>query len=201
MKKFPINDPILKKAVKDIELRPIIPANDYFNYLIRSVVYQQLSGKAAATIYGRFSDLFPVGIPTPKKILDMPLSNFRAAGLSGQKSGYIQNIAQFALENNFSDAYLDQMDDHEVVAYLTQIKGVGKWTVEMLLMFAMDRPDVFPLDDFGVSSGIQLIYGLDPKLPKKEMTARLLEISAAWKPHRSMASRDIWAWKDKNRNK
>lgn len=197
--KFPINDPILKKAVKGIELRPLIPQTDYFNYLIRSVVYQQLSGKAAGTIYGRFADLFPKGTPTPDKIIQTPKPQLRAAGLSGQKATYIQNIAEFAKENDFSDTYLDTLTDEDVIAYLTQIKGVGKWTVEMLLMFGMDRPDVFPIDDFGVSSGMQLLYGLDTQLPKKEMRKRLIEISSVWSPHRSLASRYIWAWKDRQK--
>ena len=198
-KKFPIPDPVLQKAVRGIELQPLIPQTDYFNYLIRSVVYQQLSGKAAGTIYGRFADLFPKGTPTPDKIIRTPMEQLRAAGLSGQKSTYIQNIAHFARENDFTDTYLNTLDDHEVIAYLTQIKGVGKWTVEMLLMFAMLRPDVFPIDDFGVSSGIQLMYGLDPKMPKKQMRDRLTEIASAWSPHRSLASRYIWAWKDRQK--
>jgi len=195
-KKFPINDPIFKKAVKGIELAPLIPQSDYFNYLIRSVVFQQLSGKAASTIYGRFADLFPKGTPTPDRIIKTPVPQLRAAGLSGQKATYIQNIAEFARENDFSDTYLNTLEDHDVIAYLTQIKGVGKWTVEMLLMFAMTRPDIFPVDDLGVSGGMQLMYGLDPKTPKKEMHARLHEIAAAWQPHRSLASRYVWAWKD-----
>lgn len=199
MKKFPIKDPFFQKAVKGIELAPLIPDTDYFNYLVRSVVYQQLSGKSAASIYRRFCDLFPNGRPTPKKILELPVSDLRTAGLSGQKASYIRNIAEFAVENDFSAARLDAMTDHEVIAHLTPIKGVGKWTVEMMLIFAMDRPDVFPIDDFGISSGIQLMYGLDPKLPKKELHRHMLEISAAWQPHRSLATRYIWVWKDRQK--
>lgn len=196
MTKLPIKDPIFKKAIKGLELKPLIPQRDYFNYLIRSVAYQQLSGKAAGTIYGRFVDLFPKGTPTPNLILKKSMGELRAVGLSGQKSTYIHNIAQFAKENDFSDEYLDTLEDEEVIKYLTQIKGVGKWTVEMLLIFAMDRPDIFPVDDFGISSGIQLMYGLDPKLSKKELTHKMLEISTAWQPHRSLATRYIWVWKD-----
>ena len=197
MSKLPIKDPIFKKAVKGIELKPFIPQRDYFNYLIRSVAYQQLSGKAAGTIYKRFQDLFPLGTPTPDLILDISTAQLRTVGLSGQKSSYIHHIAQFAKENEFSDEYLNTLTDHEVIQYLTQIKGVGKWTVEMLLIFAMDRPDIFPLDDFGISSGIQLMYGLDTNVSKKEMNTKLLEISSAWQPHRSLATRYIWAWKDR----
>lgn len=196
MNKFPIKDPILKKAIKGILLQPLIPQRDYFNYLIRSVAYQQLSGKAAATIYGRFTELFPQGTPTPNLILKTSIPDLRAVGLSGQKSTYIHNIAQFAKENDFSDAYLDTLTDEEVIKYLTQIKGVGRWTVEMLLIFAMDRPDIFPIDDFGISSGIQLMYELDMQVSKKEMNKRLMEISSEWQPHRSLATRYIWAWKD-----
>lgn len=197
MSRFPITDTHFKKSIKGIDVKPLIPQRDYFNYLIRSVAYQQLSGKAAATIYGRFSDLFPLGKPSAGLILEKSVAELRTIGLSGQKSTYIQHIAAFALKNDFSDTYLDRLSDEEVVKYLTQIKGVGKWTVEMLLIFAMDRPDVFPIDDFGIRSGIQLMYNLDANLPKKEMNRQLLQISETWKPHRSLATRYIWAWKDR----
>lgn len=190
------SDALFNKAIKGIELPELKPESDYFNYLIRSVVYQQLSGKAAATIYGRFTALFPNGKPEAKKIQALDLEVLRSVGLSGQKSRYIKNIAEFSLQHDFSDAFLDGLSDEEVIRYLTQIKGVGQWTVEMLLIFAMQRSDVFPLDDLGIQSGMIKMYNLNPSLAKKELKQRMLEIAENWKPNRSLATRYIWVWKD-----
>lgn len=190
------SDDLFNAAIKDISLPELKPESDYFNYLIRSVVYQQLSGKAAATIYGRFTGLFPKGKPEAKKIQALELEVLRSVGLSGQKSRYIKNIAEFSLEHDFSDTFLNNLSDEDVIRYLTQIKGVGQWTVEMLLIFAMQRKDLFPLDDLGIQSGIIKMYNLDPSLSKKELKQRMLEIAENWKPNRSLATRYIWAWKD-----
>lgn len=190
------SDDLFNAAIKDISLPELKPESDYFNYLIRSVVYQQLSGKAAATIYGRFTALFPKGKPEAKKIQALELEVLRSVGLSGQKSRYIKNIAEFSLEHDFSDTFLNNLSDEDVIRYLTQIKGVGQWTVEMLLIFAMQRKDLFPLDDLGIQSGIIKMYNLDPSLSKKELKQRILEIAENWKPNRSLATRYIWAWKD-----
>lgn len=196
MTTLPFNDPVLSKAVKNIQLPVLIPVSDYYTYLIRSVVYQQLSGKAASTIYGRFEALFPDYFPEAERIISIPLETFRAVGLSAQKSGYIKNIAEFSLTQNMTDEYLNALEDEAVIRHLTQIKGVGRWTVEMLLIFAMQRPDVFPLDDYGIMTGMEKLYSLPSALSLKEKKTRMTEIAEAWKPHRSLATRYIWAWKD-----
>jgi DNA-3-methyladenine glycosylase II len=196
MKMLPFNDPLLSEAVKHIQLPVLSPVRDYYTYLIRSVVYQQLSGKAASTIYGRFEALFPDHFPEAERIISIPPETFRAVGLSAQKSGYIKNIAEFSLTHDMTDEYLDTLDDEAVIRHLTRIKGVGRWTVEMLLIFAMQRPDVFPLDDYGILTGMEKLYSLPSEMPIKEKKIRMREIAESWKPHRSLATRYIWAWKD-----
>ncbi|MCG9910352.1 MAG: hypothetical protein MH137_03545 [Flavobacteriales bacterium] len=196
MKMLPFNDPVLSKAVKNILLPVLSPVSDYYSYLIRSVVYQQLSGKAASTIYGRFEALFPDYFPEAERIISIPLETFRAVGLSAQKSGYIKNIAEFSLTQNMTDEYVNALEDEAVIRHLTQIKGVGRWTVEMLLIFAMQRPDVFPVDDYGIIKGMEKLYSLPSVMTMKEKKTRMTEIAESWKPHRSLATRYIWAWKD-----
>lgn len=193
---LPFEDPILLSAAKSIELPDLEPVSDYFNFLVRSVIYQQLNGKAASVIYGRFCALFPSAAPQAAEIIDKPDETLRSVGLSAQKSAYIRQIARFAMQNDFSDSYLDSLSDEDVIRYLTQIKGVGRWTVEMLLIFGMARPDVFPADDYGILTGMRELYGIDPKLPLKEQKRAMTEISEAWRPNRSLAVRYIWAYKD-----
>jgi DNA-3-methyladenine glycosylase II len=198
---LPFEDPILLSAAKSIELPDLEPVSDYFNYLVRSVVYQQLNGKAASVIYGRFCALFPSAAPQAAEILNAPVEILRSVGLSAQKSAYIRHIAEFAMENDFSDSYLDSLSDEEVIRYLTQIKGVGRWTVEMLLIFGLARPDVFPADDYGILTGMRELYGIDPTLPAGKRKRVMTEISEAWRPNRSLAVRYIWAYKDSEKKK
>ncbi len=198
---LPFTDPVLKRAAHGIDLPVLEPVSDYFNYLVRSVVYQQLNGKAAAVIYGRFIQLFPSESPKPEEILALPAETLRSVGLSSQKTSYIRNIAEFASEHDFSDRHLNSLADEEVIRYLTQIKGVGKWTVEMLLIFAMARPDVFPADDYGVLLGMRELYDIDPLISMKEQKRIMTEKAEAWRPNRSKAVRYIWAWKDSAKKK
>jgi DNA-3-methyladenine glycosylase II len=194
--KFPISDPVLRQAAKDIELSPIDPVSDYFNYLIKSVAYQQLNGKAAGTIYKRFTALFPQSSPKPELLLSIPDETLRSAGLSAQKAAYMKHIAAFVHENDFSDKYIRSLSDTEVIRYLTQIKGVGRWTVEMLLIFGMGRPDVFPADDYGILSGMRKLYQISADIPLKAQKSSMCAIAEGWKPHRSLAVRYVWAWND-----
>lgn len=189
-----IQDPKLKTVVATTEVEWPEAGGDIYYNLIRAIVFQQLSGKAASTIHGRFIDLFPDAYPFPEPLLDLDLPALRAAGLSRQKATYIQNVAEFFQRENLIGKDLVEMDDETVIRYLTQIKGVGRWTVEMLLMFTLDRPDVFPLDDLGVQQAIQLLYGFEAK--GKPLKKRMLEIAEPWRPYRTYASLYLWRWKD-----
>ena len=156
---------------------------------------QQLSGKVADVIYNRFLQLYNGREPNPQQILDTPPEKLRAIGLSNAKVTYVHNVARFVTDEKLTDARLHKLDNDEVIAYLTRIKGVGKWTVEMLLMFYLGREDVFPSDDFSLQQAMNKLYKLDPT-DKKAYRAKLLTLSSKWAPYRTHASRYLWAWKD-----
>ncbi len=156
---------------------------------------QQLSTRVAEVIYGRFLALYGGKEPKPQQILDTPTETLRAIGLSNAKVSYVHNVARFVIEEKLTDSRLHKMSDEEVIAYLTRIKGVGRWTVEMLLMFYLGREDIFSPDDLGIQQAITLLYKLDPS-DKKQHRLRMLELSAKWAPYRSHACRYLWAWKD-----
>ncbi|MDX5320783.1 MAG: DNA-3-methyladenine glycosylase 2 family protein [Bacteroidota bacterium] len=189
------HDPEFYEAVKGLELEPIVPFPDYFNYMLRAIAYQQLSGTAGATIHGRFLKRFPDENPSPQLVLDMPFEFFREAGLSGQKSTYMQNIARFWIENKVNNAMLEGMLNVDLIAFLTQIKGVGRWTAEMLMIFGMGRKDVFPLEDLVIQQAFAEIFGFEGA-SQKELKRQMIIRSERWEPHRSTAARLLWAWKD-----
>ena len=129
--------------------------------MIESIVWQQLSGKAAATIYSRFLALFPPGgYPTPEEILAVPQPRLRQVGLSAQKSAYVRDVCERVAGGRLDLDRLDSMSDEDVIATLTQVKGIGRWTAEMFLMFRLHRPDVLPVGDLGIVKAIQRLYGL-----------------------------------------
>lgn len=182
-------------AIKDIELKPAKSSDNYFHYLLRAIAFQQLSTKAGTTIHGRFLDLFEENNPTPEKVLELEMEQLRAAGLSGRKSEYMKNIAEFWIRHRLENEKLDQMPDDEVLGFLSQIKGVGVWTVEIFLMFGMGRTDLFPLDDLGLQMGIAGIFDLKD-LNLRDLKKEMALISLRWSPHRTLAARYVWAWKD-----
>lgn len=163
--------------------------------LIASIMSQQLSVKVATVIYARFLALYDGKEPTPRQIMDTPTPTLRAIGLSNAKVSYVHNVARFAVEEQLTDKKLEKMTDEEVIKYLTQIKGVGRWTVEMLLMFYLGREDVFAIDDWGLQQAMIKIYKLD-NTDKKAFREKLLKISGKWSPYRTYACRYLWAWKD-----
>lgn len=175
---------------------PVMPLRKNITLrLIGSIMSQQLSTKVAAVIYQRFLDLFGGKEPTPQQVLDTPATVLRGIGLSNAKVSYVHNVARFTVEEKLTDRKLHNMSDDEVIAYLTQIKGVGRWTVEMLLMFYLGREDVFAIDDLGLQQSMIKLYRLDAA-DKKALRQRLFEISAKWAPYRTYACRYLWAWKD-----
>jgi 3-methyladenine DNA glycosylase/8-oxoguanine DNA glycosylase len=161
-----------------------------FESLLRAIIYQQLSGKAASTIYGRFAALFPPshGI-APERLLELPDQLLRAAGLSRNKLLAVKDLASKTLEGVVpGPGGLDKLSDEEIVARLTAVRGVGRWTVEMLLIFTLGRPDVLPVDDLGVRKGFRLAYGMK-KMPA---VSTLLRAGKRWAPYRSVASWYLW---------
>ena len=162
--------------------------SNYFEALVRAIVYQQLSGKAAATIYKRFKDLFPENKhPSPNIVMERSHEELRSTGLSNQKATYIHNIAK-AFNTGAVPKDIDTIGDNEVIECLTTIKGVGPWTAKMFLMFTLNRPDVFPVTDLGIQKGFQLFFQFDV-LPS---TKKMMEIAEAWRPYRTLASWYLW---------
>ena len=189
---------------KDKKLREVLAEQDLFELkkrkniclrLCASIMSQQLSTKVAEVIFKRFLLLFDGAEPTPQQIVATPFEKLRAIGLSNAKTQYILNVAQFAIDHKLDDRRLKKMSDEEVIDLLTQIKGVGKWTVEMLLMFTLGREDIFAIDDYGIQSAIKKLYALDSS-NKKEFREKMLKISAKWKPYRTYACMHLWHWKD-----
>ncbi len=163
--------------------------------LCASIMSQQLSTKVAEVIFKRFLNLYGNVEPTPKQILETPPEVLRSIGLSNAKVQYVLNVAQFATENHLSDTRLLQMTNEEITELLTQIKGVGKWTVEMLLMFTLGREDVFAVDDYGLQVAMKKLYGLDDS-NKKSFKQQLVQIAEKWSPYRTYACLYLWRWKD-----
>src|SRR3954471_23175490 len=166
--------------------------------LCASIMSQQLSTKVAKVIFQRFLNLYEGGEPTPRQIADTPFEKLRAIGLSNAKTQYVLNVAQFALDHDLSDKKLKKMSDNEIIELLTQIKGVGKWTVEMLLMFTLGREDLFSADDYGIQVAMKKLYRLDDS-NKKVFREKMLKISSKWSPYRTYACLHLWAWKDEKR--
>jgi DNA-3-methyladenine glycosylase II len=167
--------------------------NDLYRDLLESIMSQQLSVKASATIFGRFLALYQDGDPAPVRVLATVDADLRAAGVSRQKIGYVKNVADFALRHDISHRALRSLSDDEIIALLTQIKGVGQWTVEMLLMFPLNRPDVFPADDLGIQLAMKKLYGLRGDGPR--LRRRMAAIAEAWRPHRTLACKYLWRWR------
>jgi DNA-3-methyladenine glycosylase II len=143
----------------------------------------------------RFLALYGGRFPTPLEILETPVSSLRAIGFSNAKASYVHNIATFARLHGMEDKKLSKMSDDEIVEYLTQIKGVGRWTTEMLMMFALKREDVFAVDDLGIQVAMIGLYGLDTS-NKKKLRAEMMAIAEQWSPYRSYACMYLWRWKD-----
>lgn len=192
---FPQDTLLQNVAIEIGELAPL-PKQNLYVALLSSIVSQQLSIKAAATIWQRFENLFPNNTPMPDLLLAKTPEELRAVGLSQQKAGYLKNIAEYALKISWQDAYFHQLTDQEIIKELTTIKGVGQWTVEMLLIFAMNRPDVFSVGDLGIKQAMVRLYDLESISNVKELQKKMFELSEKWQPNRSLACRYLWKWKD-----
>lgn len=189
---------------KDQKLKKLIDAQTPFILEKRDKIYlrlcysilsQQLSTTVAKVLYTRFLALYDGKEPTGKQILETPAEIFRSIGFSNAKASYVHNVCRFFIENKIADVQLHKMSNEEVIELLTQIKGVGKWTVEMILMFTLGREDVFAIDDLGLKQGVIKLYDLK-ETDKKLLQKKIEKISLKWSPYRTYASRYLWNWKD-----
>jgi DNA-3-methyladenine glycosylase II len=189
---------------KDKKLREIISLQDPYTLvkgkdiylsLCKSIVSQQLSTRVAEVIYNRFLDLYKNRKPSAQQIIDTPFEKLRSVGLSNAQANYLQNVCRFFIEEKLTDAKLHKMTDEAIIEKLTQIKGVGKWTVEMILIFSLGREDVFAMDDLIIQQRFALLYKLDTT-DKKALKIKMLQQSIKWSPYRTYACRYLWGWKD-----
>jgi len=192
LKHFKKRDFILYEVAKTIKLTKLPKPEDSFLDLIETIISQQLSIKAADTIFKRFQKIFPRGKITPAYLLKIPDENLRKCGISYSKVTYIKGVSQAVLDKKLDLKKIEKLGDEEVISELIKLKGIGIWTAEMYLMFILRRPDVFSAGDMGLQNAMIKLYGLNKK-PKKE---KLIEISLNWSPYRTTASRILWKLKD-----
>lgn len=196
-KHLSLADPILGAAISQIKIdENRKPNKNHFRSLVESIVSQQLSVKASDTIFARFVELFVKSgdiktarsFPKPDQILKMPDTRLRKVGLSGSKVKYIKDLAKKVHEKEVQLNRLHKMSDEEVIEHLVQVKGIGRWTGEMFLMFSLARPDIFSHGDLGLRNAIKKLYGF-----KEAPTTKQIEkIVTKWSPYRTLASRYLW---------
>ncbi|OGF57208.1 MAG: hypothetical protein A2Z21_02075 [Candidatus Fraserbacteria bacterium RBG_16_55_9] len=182
-------DPILGRAIVRIGRCTLTPTGeDPFTAFAESILYQQLSGKAAETIIKRLKALFDHDWPSPEQLLATPEDRLRAAGVSWNKIRALKDLATKTTDGTLDFAHLANQTDAEIISHATQVRGIGRWTAEMFLIFTLGRPDVFPVDDLGIQKGIQKLYGYR-KLPAKRT---MLRHAGKWRPFRTVASWYLW---------
>jgi len=183
-------DPLLAATIKQIGPCGLAARQhtDHLTALVRAIVGQQLSGKAAATIFERFRALFPGNVISAPGISALDDATLRGAGLSGQKVSYLRDLSARIADGRLKLDELDSLVDEEVIERLVAVKGFGRWTAEMFLMFRLHRPDVLPVADLGIMKAMQTIY----RLRARPKPAKMLKIGEAWRPYRSVASWYLW---------
>jgi DNA-3-methyladenine glycosylase II len=187
-----------KKFKKILELQQpfsLVKRKNVHLHLCNSIMSQQLSTKVADVFQKRFLNLYDNKTPTAQQIAATALQTLRSIGLSNAKANYVINVCNFFIDEKLTDTRLYKMSNDELIKYLTQIKGVGQWTVEMILMFTLGREDVFAVDDLGIQQAMCKLYDIDTA-DKKVMKEKMLAISEKWSPYRTYACRYLWGWKD-----
>jgi len=183
-------DPVLARVIEAVGPCRLESRREgtHFQALVRSIVFQQLSGKAASTILARFNALYPNNTPTPDAVLATSDAQLRAVGLSRQKIGYMRDLASKVTDGTLPLDAVESMDDYDLIAHLVQVKGIGRWTAQMFLMFRLDRRDVLPELDLGIQNAIKRAY----RKRKRPTPKDVRKIGAKWSPHSSVASWYLW---------
>ncbi|HJT10800.1 MAG TPA: DNA-3-methyladenine glycosylase [Candidatus Nitrosotalea sp.] len=185
--RFLKRDPIMRRIIASVGDYTLKRRRHHFAVLVESIISQQLATRAAETIFDRFKDLYPT-FPTASEILATKKSKLRSAGLSSMKVEYLKDLAKRIDQDKVRLETLSKMSDDEVISHLTQVKGIGRWTAEMFLIFSLGRPDVLPIYDLGLQKGVQMAFSL-PKLPKPN---EVEDLGSRWKPYRSIATWYLW---------
>lgn len=183
-------DPVLGAIIARVG-RPAMTTRregTHYDALVRSIVFQQLSGKAAGTIHRRFREIYPGNRPRAELVLATEGATLRAAGLSRQKISYLRDLSARVNDGALPLAHLGRLSDDAIIEHLVQVKGIGRWTAQMFLMFRLGRPDILPELDLGIQNAIQRAYGLRKRPKPKDV----LRIGAKWRPHASLASWYLW---------
>lgn len=181
-------DPVLRQVIRQVGPCTYPLRRDRFGSLARSIVYQQISGAAASTILGRLMAALPGGKLEPARLAAFTPEQFRLAGISKQKAGYLKSLAELSLSGDLRLSQIGRLSDDDIIAELTQVKGIGVWTAQMFMMFSLGRPDVLPWDDLGVRQAIRKLYRLD-EMPTRADSERIAE---PWRPYASAASWYCW---------
>ena len=182
-------DPVLARIIAEVGALGIPQRRERFQALVRNIIFQQLAGAAANAIYGRFAGLFPaVEFPSPDQVLARTDAELRSVGLSEKKVLYIKDLAAHVRDGKLNFDRFHRMTDEEIIANLTQVKGIGKWTAEIFLMFNLGRPDVMPADDLGVQNAVKRYYRMRQRPNRK----RLLKHAERWRPYRTAAAWYLW---------
>jgi DNA-3-methyladenine glycosylase II len=184
------HDPVLAKVIARYPICTIRPHKNYYQELVDSIISQQLSVKAAASIENRFRDMFGGQFPTPEQILTKNPDELRAIGFSYAKGNYVRDLAQHIIDGKVRFDHLDNLSNEEVITELTAVKGIGEWTAHMFLMFCMGRSDVLPVGDLGIRNGIRQLYGLDHAPSPDEI--KTIADNNKWHPYESIASWYVW---------
>jgi DNA-3-methyladenine glycosylase II len=184
------SDPVMRKIIDLVGPCRLKPNHEgsHFDHIVRAIIYQQLSGKAASTIHGRVKGLFGDRNPTPEEITAATDEMLRGAGVSPQKLKYLRDLALKVMAGDVALDSVHSMADEEIIELLTRVKGVGRWTAQMFLMFRLGRVDVLPTVDLGINKAVQKAYGLR-RMPTPE---KLLKIGSAWAPYRTIACWYLW---------
>jgi len=190
-------DKNLKKIIDRQQPLKLVKRKKIHLDLCGSIMSQQLSTRVAEIIQKRFLGLYGESPPSPEQILETPVDLLRSIGLSHAKTRYIHNVARFAIDAGIDHKHLKDKDNEQVIEYLTQIKGVGRWTAEMLLIFTLGREDVFAAGDLGIQQAMARLYKLDIT-DKKLLKQEIIQISEKWSPYRTYACLHLWRWKDNN---
>ncbi len=184
-------DPVMAKTIDLVGPCTLTTSPDIFEALIDSIISQQISVKAADAIVQRVRDGVPNHVLTPEAVNTLDFDGLRAAGLSSPKARYVRHLTDLVVSGDLNLTALPSLEDEEVIKRLTEVKGIGRWTAEMILIFSLGRPDVLPVDDLGFVEGVRSAYGLPERPNRKEMLAR----GEAWRPYRTFATWYMWAWR------
>jgi len=183
-------DPVLGPIIQLAGLARFVPHTNYYEALVSSIISQHLSVKAAASIQQRFERLFGGTLPRPEAILDKKPDELRSAGLSNAKANYVRDLAQHVIDKKIDFSTLNTLSNEEIITELTDVKGIGEWTVHMFLMFCMGRLDVLPVGDLGIRNGVRALYGLEALPSPDDIKTTALKYS--WHPYESVASWYVW---------